>query len=108
MFAFQRRIGHSAAPAAELGRSGGHAARVRPNAALTAFAAWFGNALRAAEPGCLGSRGGRQACGSPSPVQVSAALARLSEAKGHVGSPARAIRGVLITSKSWEYAQTLL
>ena len=33
--------------------SGGHAARVRQNAALTSFAAWFGNALRAAEPGPL-------------------------------------------------------
>ena len=48
--------------------------RVRPNAALTSFAAWFGTALRAAEPGCFTFRGGRQACGSPSPAQVSAAL----------------------------------
>jgi hypothetical protein len=55
-------------------RSGGHAARVRPNAALTSFAAWFGNALRAAEPGCFTCRGGRQAFGLPSPAQVSAAL----------------------------------
>ena len=55
-------------------RSGGHAARVRPNAALTSFAAWFGNVLRAAEPGCFTCRGGRQAFGSPSPAQVSAAL----------------------------------
>ena len=43
-------------------------------AALTSFAAWFGNALRAAEPGCFTCRGGRQACSSPSPAQVSAAL----------------------------------
>ena len=57
------------------GRSGGHAARVRQNAALTSFAAWFGNALRAAEPGCFTCRGGRQAFGLPSPAQVSAALA---------------------------------
>ena len=45
-----------------------------PERALTSFAAWFGNALRAAEPGCFTCRGGRQACGSPSPAQVSAAL----------------------------------
>ena len=63
-----------AAAAAELGRSGGHAARVRQNAALTSFAAWFGFTLRAAEPGCFTCRGGRQAFGSPSPAQVSAAL----------------------------------
>jgi hypothetical protein len=56
------------------GRSGGHATRVRQNAALTSFAAWFGNALRAAEPGCFTCRGGRQACGLPSPAQVSAAF----------------------------------
>ena len=60
--------------AAHRPRSGGHASRVRQNAALTSFAAWFGNALRAAEPGCCTCRGGRQACGSPSPAQVSAAL----------------------------------
>ncbi len=36
------------------------------------------------------------------------ALARLSEATRHVGSLARAIRGVLVTSKSWSYAQTCL
>src|SRR6058998_2013517 len=60
--------------AGERRRSGGHAARVRQNAALTSFAAWFGNALRAAEPGCFTCRGGRQAFGSPSPAQVSAAL----------------------------------
>ena len=42
--------------------------------ALTSFAAWFGNALRAAEPGCFTCRGGRQAFGSPSPAQVSAAF----------------------------------
>jgi acetyltransferase len=35
-------------------------------------------------------------------------LGRLSEAKRHMGSPARAIRGVLIKSKSGSYAQTLL
>jgi hypothetical protein len=29
-------------------RSGGHASRVRQNAALTSFVAWFGHALRAA------------------------------------------------------------
>ena len=46
----------------------------RPNAALTSFAAWFGNALRAAEPGCCTCRGGLQAFGSPSPAQVSAPL----------------------------------
>ena len=56
--------------------SGGHAPRVRQNAALTSFAAWFGSALRAAEPGCFTCRGGRQAFGLPSPAQVSAALAR--------------------------------
>jgi hypothetical protein len=55
-------------------RSGGHAARARQNAALTAFAAWFGYALRAAEPGSCTCRGGRQACGLPSPTQVSAAF----------------------------------
>jgi hypothetical protein len=60
---------------AEPQRSGGHAPRVRQNAALTSFAAWFGIALRAAEPGCFTCRGGRQAFGSPSPAQVSAALA---------------------------------
>src|SRR5215471_18187920 len=60
--------------AAHAWRSGGHAPRVRQNAALTSFAAWFGNALRAAEPGCFTCRGGRQAFGSPSPAQVSAAL----------------------------------
>ncbi len=60
--------------AAHVERSGGHASRVRQNAALTSFAAWFGNALRAAEPGCFTCRGGRQAFGSPSPAQVSAAL----------------------------------
>ena len=60
--------------AGDAGRSGGHASRVRPNAALTSFAAWFGNALRAAEPGCFTCRGGRQAFGSPSPAQVSAAF----------------------------------
>ena len=38
------------------------------------FAAWFGSALRAAEPGCFTCHGGRQACGLPSPAQVSAAL----------------------------------
>jgi len=62
---------------AELDRSGGHAPRVRQNAALTSFAAWFGSALRAAEPGCFTCRGGRQAFGSPSPAQVSAALGGL-------------------------------
>ena len=62
--------------AADAQHSGGHAARVRPNAALTSFAAWFGNALRAAEPGCFTYRGGRQAFGSPSPAQVSAAFGR--------------------------------
>ena len=41
---------------------------------LTSFAAWLGNALRAAEPGCCTCRGGRQACGLPSSTQVSAAL----------------------------------
>jgi hypothetical protein len=46
----------------------------RQNAALTSFAAWFGHALRAAEPGCFTCRGGRQAFGSPSPAQVSAAF----------------------------------
>ena len=46
----------------------------RQNAALTSFAAWFGSALRAAEPGCFTCRGGRQAFGLPSPAQVSAAL----------------------------------
>jgi hypothetical protein len=48
--------------------------RVRQNAALTSFAAWFGHALHAAEPGCFTCRSGRQAFGSPSPAQVSAAL----------------------------------
>jgi hypothetical protein len=33
--------------------SGGHAPHVRQNAALTSFAAWFGGAKRAAEPGCF-------------------------------------------------------
>ena len=60
--------------AAHRQRSGGHAPRVRPNAALTAFAAWFGTARRAAEPGCCTCHGGRQAFGLPSPAQVSAAL----------------------------------
>ena len=60
--------------AAHREHSGGHASRVRPNAALTSFAAWFSNALRAAEPGCFTCRGGRQAFGSPSPAQVSAAF----------------------------------
>ena len=64
--------------AAHRGRSGGHAARVRPNAALTSFAAWFGNALRAAEPGCFTCHGGRQAFGLPSPAQVSASVRELS------------------------------
>jgi hypothetical protein len=41
---------------------------------LTSFAAWFGFALRAAEPGCFTCRGGRQAFGLPSPAQVSAAF----------------------------------
>jgi hypothetical protein len=50
--------------------------RVRQNVALTSFAAWFGSALRAAEPGCFTCRGGRQACGLPSPAQVSAAISR--------------------------------
>src|SRR5882724_2990362 len=59
--------------------SGGHASRARQNAALTSFAAWFGNALRAAEPGCFTCRGGPQAFGSPSPAQVSAALATNQE-----------------------------
>src|SRR5207342_684552 len=63
-------------------RSGGHAARVRPNAALTSFAAWFGNALRAAEPGCFTCRGGRQAFGLPSPAQVSAALGGIHHSDG--------------------------
>jgi hypothetical protein len=60
--------------AAQLRRSGGHAAHVRQNAALTSFAAWFGNALRAAEPGCFTCHGGHQAFGLPSPAQVSAAF----------------------------------
>jgi hypothetical protein len=47
---------------------------VQLNAALTAFAAWFGYALRAAEPGSCICRGGHQAFGLPSPAQVSAAL----------------------------------
>jgi len=57
-----------------MGRSGGHASHVRQNAALTSFAACFGIALRAAEPGCFTCHGGRQASGLPSPAQVSAAL----------------------------------
>ena len=64
---------------AQLARSGGHASRVRQNAALTSFAAWFGFALRAAEPGCFTCHGGRQAFGSPPPAQVSAALGRQGE-----------------------------
>ena len=60
--------------AAHAQRSGGHASRVRQNAALTSFAAWFGHALRAAEPSCFTCHGGRQACGLPSPAQVSAAF----------------------------------
>jgi hypothetical protein len=67
-------VAGGAAPAAERGRSGGHAAHVRPNAALTSFAAWFGNALRAAEPGCFTCHGGHQAFGLPSPAPVSAAF----------------------------------
>jgi hypothetical protein len=48
-------------------------------------------------------------CRARSDLQVSRqTLVHLSEAKGHVGSLARAIRGVLITSKSWSYAQPLL
>src|SRR5262249_20265694 len=65
--------------APERGCSGGHAPRVRQNAALTSFAAWFGSALRAAEPGCFTCRGGRQAFGSPSPAPVSAGLAGLRD-----------------------------
>jgi hypothetical protein len=42
------------------------------------------------------------------PASEGGALARLSEAKRHVGSRARAIRGVLIKSKSWSYAKTFL
>jgi hypothetical protein len=73
--ALQVMSGPLRGPAApERRRSGGHASRVRQNAALTSFAAWFGNALRAAEPGCFTCRGGRQAFGSPSPAQVSAAF----------------------------------
>ena len=64
-------------------RSGGHASRVRQNAALTSFAAWFGSALRAAEPGCFTCRGGRQAFGSPSPAQVSAAFGIQSYCVSH-------------------------
>ena len=70
--------------AADARRSGGHAAHVRQNAALTSFAAWFGNALRAAEPGCFTCRGGRQAFGSPSPAQVSAAFGYFRGHSEHV------------------------
>jgi hypothetical protein len=49
-------------------------ARPPERLALTSFAAWFGNALRAAEPGCFTCHGGHQAFGLPSPAQVSAAF----------------------------------
>ena len=69
-------------PPLSIGRSGGHATRVRQNAALTSFAAWFGNALRAAEPGCFTCHGDHQAFGLPSPAQVSAALGRQNRKAG--------------------------
>jgi hypothetical protein len=53
--------------------SGGHAAHVRPNAALTSFAAWFGNALRTAESGCFTCHGGRQAFGSTTVEKIRSA-----------------------------------
>src|ERR671919_200385 len=62
--------------AAHREHSGGRAPLVRPNAALTSFAAWFRRAERAPEPGYFTCRGGRQACGLPSPAQVSAAFSR--------------------------------
>jgi hypothetical protein len=67
-------------------RSGGHASRVRQNTALTSFVAWFGGAKRAAEPGCCTCRGGRQACGLPSPAKVSAALGALASHCSQYGS----------------------
>ena len=59
--------------AAHAQRSGGHASRVRQNAALTSFAAWFAPPSRR-RTRLLHLRGGRQACGLPSPAQVSAAF----------------------------------
>ena len=60
------------------------------SATLTSFAAWFGNAPRAAsKSGRCTCRGGRQAFGSLSPAQVSAALGHNGPLQTHLTRQAR-------------------